>query len=260
MAFHQLFDSSMAPGADLMEPQAIKALKKKLHMAEFVAQNTGHAFCFLSLKPARLIYTSETYGQFTGIDLEAGTTQPLRQWMPELHQCPGQLPGPALMGMMEKLVELASAPGQGQGNGPFISMDCCRSVAAQPHFRTEDQIRVVTLGQKSPDVLFLGSVRSLAHLAGSFAYQIRLHHQGKLLDRSVFSPPVVYHPMLQDLSPMERKVLDSIYDSSRHQSSLLMSADTLKTHRRRILQKTGYANMEALLAVLKWESGEGREG
>lgn len=258
MAFHQLFDPSMAQGADLLEPQPLKDLKKKLHMAEFVAQHSGLAFCLLSLKPSRVVFTSEAYGQFTGLDLEPGTTQPLRQWTPELHNCPGQLPGPALTRMMERLVALASETGEGTGQHSFISMDYCRTDLRLPPCRLEKQIRVVRLGQKVPDVLFLCTVQSLAHLSPLFYYETKLVHRGKVVDHSLFSPPVVHHRILKDLSPMERRVLDSIYDSSRHQSSLLMSADTLKTHRRRILQKTGYANMEALLAVLKWESGEGR--
>jgi hypothetical protein len=74
----------------------------------------------------------------------------------------------------------------------------------------------------------------------------------------LLSPPIKKHPILKNLSPVESKVLLHIFEKSapgNNHKDLNMALDTLKTHRKHILRKTGFPNVEALMAVLKWEMG-----
>lgn len=242
-------------GLDLLLPENANVLTNVCRMPEYVAQYTNQAFALLSLKPSKVIYTSEKYAQFAKIQVQHGQHLSLLDWFNSLFICSGIPIGAHVLPLLDKLADLSKTFEMDQ---PKLIFDFATTINENQKKRFQQQITYLPLGQSNPESLFLCCIHSIDHLSPAFFNEIRLVHKNTNLFRYVLTPPINTHPLIKKLSPTERKVLQHIYidgNKGHDHHYLNMALDTLKSHRKHILKKTGFTHTDALVAVLKWEMG-----
>jgi hypothetical protein len=241
---------------DLVREQSYHDFKKSMHMPEFVAHMGGLAFCILGLRPNHILYTSELYSDFCGLELKPGSTLPLSNWLDSLQSCSGVPLGNVVAPFLD---ELSRFPETSEQDEALLVFDYCRRGTEDRIHHLQVQISILNLKQSNPNVLLLCSVRRLEFLPRRFSHEVRLMYKGEVIRKERVAPPINQHPLLKDLSFTEHKVIARLYTEGSHPKLpqlLNMAHDTLKTHRKHILKKTGFSHTEALLAVLKWDLGE----
>jgi DNA-binding CsgD family transcriptional regulator len=235
------------PGGDLSEPQQLRGLQKQLMHYENQAALSGQGYCVFSLQPELILYTSEVFQKLTGVEVPHGEPLPLQCW---LDKFPGFEPEgksivkPLLIDLLRQFMLKQQAQ---------LVVDYARQTCDGLR-RLEETILPFHLEQTEPRHLFWCWTRSIEFLNSRFAYTFSLVNQGKVLQQKVWAPPLSSHPLVQNLSPTEIKVLKQLFneDSSRRIAETLnMGVETVKTHRRNIIQKTGYKSTDALVAVLR---------
>jgi DNA-binding CsgD family transcriptional regulator len=247
---------SPLPGLDLLQSSSGPILRKSFSMLDFMAKTNNQAFALISLKPARLLYTCESFCQHCGVQVVEGKPLPIQYWLNCLDTCSG-MPLSTPVGTF--LEELSSLSHLYTIDGPMLVFDFCLAKNGMNQKRIQHQIKPISLQQKSPDVLFLCSVQVIEHIAPSYNCTLKLMQGEVLLKKEVFSLPLLQHPMLKDLSSTERKVLTLIHQQGSSKdvhTKLNMALDTLKSHKSHIMIKTGMHTIDALIAVLKREMGK----
>jgi len=236
-------------GGDLSEPQLLRGLQKHLMHFENQAALTGQGYCVFSLQPELLLYTSDVFHKLTGLEVLPGEALPLTSW---LEQFPGFEPNGKSMvkPLLVRLIKEFMFHQQTQ-----LVVDYKRQTK-NGLMRIEEAILPIHLDQSAPRHLFWCWSRSIEFLNSRFAYTFSLVNQGKVLHREIWAPPLSSHPLVQDLSSMELKVLHLLLegaDSRNMAERLHLGVETVKSYRRNIIRKTKFVSTDALVAVLKNE-------
>ncbi len=235
--------------ADLLTPSTLKSLQKQLTAYEAQAAQTGSGFCVFSLQPDLLLYTSDLFADITGLELQLGEHLPLSVWLKQLPACIDEQQNfikPMLVKLLREFmlnppVKLIVDYGRQTRNG---------------FRRLEESIAPILLSQSSPRHLFWCWTHPIDHLNTRFAYTLTLVHNQDVIEKTSWCPPLDSHPLLKDLSPTEVKVLNQLLRTEETRliaDTLNLGHETVKTHRRNIIQKTGHKSTDALVAVLKQE-------
>jgi len=246
----------LIPEIDLLDPTAFKVMQKAFRMPEIVAQQSHQAFAVISLNPSRIIYTSENFIEYAAFELIDGAQVPLLLWLNSLHTCSGL---PIDQYLRPMLVDLEKVSIIHHVLAPRLIFDYCANHASKGNLYLQQQVCPLRLEQKNPHMAYLVSIQQIQHFHTPFSHEIKLMLNNTVWKRELFSPPLQRHPLLKNLSSTESKVVKYLFYEGNQKDiylSLNMSLDTLKSHRKHILKKTGFPNTEALLAVLKWEMGE----
>lgn len=242
----QTLPGTPTPG-DLCTPEQLKTWHKNWRATEAHAAQTGTGYCVFSLQSDCLLYTSELFAHITGIELPFGEYAPLELWLKQLPSCDGQQEN-LVRPMLIKLIRLYMLQSQ-----TSLVIDYGRETR-QGFRRLEETIVPFGISQSHPRHLFWCWTHPVDHLNTRFAYSLTLLENGHVTDKRHWCPPLKSHPLLQDLSPTELKVLQQLLHTEKSHliaDTLNLGTETVKTHRRNIIRKTGFHSTDALVAVLK---------
>lgn len=232
---------------------SLKQFQKNLHIYELSANEAETGFCLFMAQPALLLYTSEWFTRQTGLEVDTGHTLSLELW---LHTLPASFHLEQAKQMQTYLGKLQ--PGKPHEAETYLVLDYTHT-RLQLHM--EDTIKVLPLPHAAKTQVYWCWQRSLPHTEPPFSYTINLVSDNKVLEKLYHCPPLFEHSLLKTLTPVERKVLVELLntDNSRTIAQRLnMSAETVKSHRRHIIGKTGYESTDGLVAVLKRDLGLGQ--
>lgn len=241
-------------GADLLAEEERRHFAASLRMAEYVARQTGQAFCILGLHPAVLYYTSKTYEEITGSRLNRDEVLPLQDWLNSLVAC-----GPMPIGaaVQPRLTQLEAQTPE-SSHTRMLVLDYFTRIEGQGKVHLEMMLHPLRVKPHQPKALFLCTVHNINHTSPRFINELRVLEGSHLIDREVFCPPLASHPLLSPLSGTELKIVQSLLSNtppSHISTGLNIAGETLKRHRKNIVQKTGVSCTDVLVALLTREMG-----
>jgi len=232
---------------DLFKQACLDRLKSDLHMAEAIYSSQNMAFCLFALDPEIVLYTNSDYHKRTSVKAKSETTGSIRFWL--ANHFPG-VQDVFLDRIFRSIQSLVNLPNHNDLDEPFILVDFSIANSEGDSRRTEMRITRLLLNQKSPRHVFFCSHRDISHLVQTFSNQVKLVFGSKVLDSFMISFPVEHHPLLKELNSIELKIFTLIFnenlDSKAISIQLNFSLETIKSHRKKILQKTGFSTIEAL--------------
>jgi len=255
MPFLDISAFSSAYGVNLEETKHFAILQKVCQLPELIARHSSQVFTLFSLAPATLLYVSEYYQAYTGFKGHIQAGMSLNTWLGDLDNQLGLPLSQKLMPMLDCLHAVALHPIRPK---PFVVFTYCMPGAKGEQVLYHQQICKLPLYQAKPEMVFLSVVQCLDYIKPSFSHEVKLIDNSTVLLIDRLAPPLKKHPLLQNLSPAEWKVLNSIYQSGeveRDVSPLLMAEGTIKSHRKHIIKKTGLPNIEALVTILRMDMG-----
>jgi DNA-binding CsgD family transcriptional regulator len=252
MPFHNpsFIDLAVDVANNNLENGSLKQLQKYLHNHEQTATEADLGYCLFMVDPAQLIYTSDLFTRQTGLEVNTGQTLPLENWLQTWPECFNLHQPKELQYYLDKLKPTSNK--EREKHLVLLYTD------AKLKVHMEEKIKPMALPASTKSNIYWCWKRSLPHLEAPFSYTLNLVQDTQVIEKLYHCPPLFEHPKLKTLSPAERKVMHLLLhtDNSRTIAEKLhMSPETVKSHRRHIIGKTGFDSTDALVAVIKRDMG-----
>lgn len=241
--------SASVQGIDLMQKDNLQQFTASIKSFDLAYSKMEVGLSIIGTQPNKVLFSGTYFNKLIGLNESESSTLDFADWFMQESDNEIRKLVDALLPMLHKLAASNDSTGRS-----YIQMDYSRVITERQTIRVDERITPLYFMQKHPKNLFWCTTRAVDHLRLPFGFQLLLIVDGKVVEKASFCPPFHRHPMMQLLSPTERKVLQKLLDYKESKGiaeELNMGIETIRSHRKSIIRKTGFRSTDAAVEILR---------